>query len=70
MWSRTRLRRDRAADQKLAKEEGIPMIENVRRARAIAERVRVIPTDLYIVVAELLATVYRLKNRTLRGIRA
>lgn len=46
------------------------MIENVRRARAIAERVRVIPTDLYIVVAELLATVYRLKNRTLRGIRA
>jgi flagellar biosynthesis protein FlhB len=70
LWSRTRLRRDRAADQKLAKEEGIPMIENVRRARAIAERVRVIPTDLYIVVAELLATVYRLKNRTLRGIRA
>jgi len=59
--------------KKLAKEEGIPIIENVPLARALAERVRVgrvIPADLYVAVAEILALVYRLKNRNKRGIRA
>jgi flagellar biosynthesis protein FlhB len=56
--------------KKLAKEEGIPIIENRLLARALAERVRVgrvIPADLYVAVAELLAMVYRLKNRGLRA---
>jgi len=56
--------------KKLAKEEGIPIIENRLLARALAERVRVgrvIPADLYVAVAELLAMVYRLKNRGIRA---
>jgi flagellar biosynthesis protein FlhB len=56
--------------KKLAKEEGIPIIENRPLARALAERVRVgrvIPADLYVAVAELLAMVYRLKNRGIRA---
>jgi len=56
--------------KKIAKEEGIPCIENVPLARALAERVRVgrvIPADCYVAVAELLAMVYRLKNRGRRA---
>jgi flagellar biosynthetic protein FlhB len=56
--------------KKIAKEEGIPIIENRLLARALAERVRigrVIPADLYVAVAELLAMVYRLKNRGRRA---
>lgn len=56
--------------KKLAREEGIPIIENVALARALAARVRigrVIPLDLYVAVAELLAMVYRLKNRGIRA---
>jgi flagellar biosynthesis protein FlhB len=56
--------------KKLAREEGIPVIENRPLARALAERVRigrVIPLDLYVAVAELLAVVYRLKNRGIRA---
>jgi flagellar biosynthesis protein FlhB len=56
--------------KKLAREEGIPIIENRPLARALAERVRVgrvIPLDLYMAVAELLAMVYRLKNRGIRA---
>lgn len=56
--------------KKLAKEEGIPIIENRPLARGLAERVRVgrvIPADLYIAVAELLALVYRMKNRGRRA---
>jgi len=56
--------------KKIAKEEGIPIIENRPLARALAERVRigrVIPADLYVAVAELLAMVYRLKNRGRRA---
>jgi flagellar biosynthesis protein FlhB len=56
--------------KKLAKEEGIPIIENRPLARALAERVRVgrvIPADLYVAVAELLAMVYRLKNPGIRA---
>jgi flagellar biosynthesis protein FlhB len=56
--------------KKVAREYGVPVVENVRLARALAERVRVgrvIPIDLYAAVAELLAFVYRLKHRGLRA---
>jgi flagellar biosynthesis protein FlhB len=56
--------------KKLGAEAGVPMIENRPLARALAERVkvgRVIPADLYVAVAELLAMVYRLKNRGIRA---
>jgi flagellar biosynthesis protein FlhB len=56
--------------KKIAREEGIPVIENRPLARALAERVRigrVIPLDLFVAVAELLAMVYRLKNRGIRA---
>jgi flagellar biosynthetic protein FlhB len=52
--------------RKLAKEHNIAMVENVPLARALASRVKVgrsIPVDLYSAVAEVLAFVYRLKNR-------
>lgn len=50
----------------LAKEHGIPIVENVPLARALAKRVKVgraIPVDLYAAVAEVLAFVYRLRRR-------
>jgi flagellar biosynthesis protein FlhB len=56
--------------RKLAKEAGIPILENKPLARALAEKVkvgRVIPADLYAAVAEVLAWVYRLKSRGLRA---
>jgi flagellar biosynthesis protein FlhB len=49
------------------KEQDIPIIENRPLVRALAERVRAIPVDLYAAVAELLATVYRFKKRGLRA---
>ena len=54
----------------LAKEHGIPIIENKPLARALAEQVkagRAIPVELYAAVAEVLAFVYRLRNRGLRA---
>jgi len=56
--------------KKLAADHGIPMVENVPLARALAERVkagRTIPVDLYAAVAEVLAFVYRLRNRGIRA---
>lgn len=56
----------------LAKEAGIPMVENVPLARGLAEKVRVgrtIPADFYAAVAEVLAFVYRIRGRG-RGVRA
>ncbi|HKQ68449.1 MAG TPA: EscU/YscU/HrcU family type III secretion system export apparatus switch protein [Polyangiaceae bacterium] len=56
--------------RELAKEAGIPVIENKPLARAIAARVRVgkaIPVDLYAAVAEVLAFVYRLKQKKVFG---
>jgi flagellar biosynthetic protein FlhB len=50
----------------LAKEHGIPIVENIPLARALAKRVKIgrqIPVDLYAAVAEVLAFVYRIKNR-------
>jgi flagellar biosynthesis protein FlhB len=55
----------------LAKENGIPVIENRALARALAKRVkagRPVPVDLYAAVAEILAFVYRLKNRSLASL--
>jgi len=58
--------------KKLARELGVPTVENVPLARGLAEKVRVgrvIPTDFYAAVAEVLAFVYRLRGRG-RGVRA
>lgn len=54
--------------RELAKKNNIPIVENIPLARALAKRVKVgrpIPVDLYTAVAEVLAFVYRLKNRKL-----
>jgi flagellar biosynthetic protein FlhB len=56
----------------LAKELGVPMVENVPLARGLAEKVRVgrtIPADFYAAVAEVLAFVFRIRGRG-RGVRA
>jgi flagellar biosynthetic protein FlhB len=50
--------------RELAREAGIPIVENRVLARAIAARVKIgkaIPVDLYAAVAEVLAFVYRLR---------
>jgi flagellar biosynthesis protein FlhB len=56
----------------LAKELGVPMVENVPLARGLAEKVRVgrtIPADFFAAVAEVLAFVYRIRGRG-RAVRA
>jgi flagellar biosynthetic protein FlhB len=56
--------------RQLARENGVPVLENRPLARAIAARVKVgrqIPVDLYAAVAEVLAFVYRLKNKVVWG---
>jgi flagellar biosynthetic protein FlhB len=53
--------------RKLAREAGVPIIENRMLARELAERVRVgksVPVELYQAVAEVLAFVYRLKAKS------
>lgn len=53
--------------KKLAAEAKIPMVENVPLARAIFKSVKVghvIPRNLFQAVAEVLAYVYKLKNKT------
>jgi flagellar biosynthesis protein FlhB len=52
--------------KRLAKEAGVPLVENIPLARGLAEKCRVgrtIPGDFYAAVAEVLAFVYRLRNR-------
>ena len=52
--------------KELAAEHGIPMVENVQLARALYKSVEVgdeVPAVLYQAVAEILAYVYRLKNK-------
>jgi len=52
--------------QKIARDNGIPVIESPALARAIVARVRVgkpIPVDLYAAVAQVLAFVYRMKRK-------
>ena len=54
--------------KKVAAEAGIPLVENVPLARTLYKTVKVgqfIPRALYQAVAEVLAYVYRLKNRRL-----
>jgi flagellar biosynthetic protein FlhB len=55
--------------RQIAEEGGVPVIENKPLARALAQvKVgKVIPIELYAAVAEVLAFVYRLKNRGRRA---
>lgn len=56
--------------RKLAGDHSIPIIENIPLARTLAEKVKVgrpIPVEQYVAVAEVLAMVYRLKNRGRRA---
>ncbi len=56
--------------RKLAGEYDIPIVENPPLARALAAEVkagRTIPVELYTAVAEVLAFVFRLKERGVRG---
>jgi len=53
--------------KEVAREHGVPMVENVELARALFKQVEVgqrIPADLYQAVAEIVAFVYRLAGRT------
>jgi flagellar biosynthesis protein FlhB len=52
--------------RKVAREHGVPIRENKPLARALFFSVRVgdyIPEKFYVIVAELLASIYRMKNR-------
>ncbi|MEO1022058.1 MAG: flagellar biosynthesis protein FlhB [Bacteroidota bacterium] len=52
--------------KELAKEYGIPIVENIPVARALfatAEEDEFIPADMYRAVAEILAYVYKIKNK-------
>lgn len=52
--------------RELAKEHDIPMVENVKLARALYKTVKVgegVPRDLYKAVAEVLAFVYKVKKK-------
>jgi flagellar biosynthesis protein FlhB len=52
--------------KKIAREAGVPLVENVALARGLFKSVRVgdeIPIELYQAVAEVLAYVYSLKKR-------
>jgi flagellar biosynthetic protein FlhB len=54
--------------KKLAREAGIPLVENVPLARAMFKSVKVghvIPRNLFQAVAEVLAYVYKLKNKSI-----
>lgn len=54
--------------KKMAKEAGVPCVENVPLARAMFKSVKVgqiIPKSLFQAVAEVLAYVYKLKNKTI-----
>ena len=52
--------------RKIAKANGVPMVENVPLARGLYKQVKVgrhVPSHFYRAVAEVLAYVYRLKNK-------
>ena len=56
--------------RKVAGEHGIPILENKPLARALFRHVEVgqeIPVELYQAVAEILATVYRMEEKTKKG---
>ncbi len=55
--------------KKIAADAGVPLVENVPLARALFKQVklgRTVPRALYQAVAEVLAYVYRLKNKVMR----
>ena len=55
--------------REIAKEHGIPMVENVKLARTLYKTVRIgegIPRTLYKAIAEVLAFVYKMKKKELR----
>ncbi len=55
--------------RRVAREHGVPILENPPLARALHRKVKVgraVPSDLYAAVAEVLAYVYRLRGRTAR----
>ena len=57
-------------NKELAKENNVPIVENKPLARALYAAVEVggmVPAELYQAVAEVLAYVYRLKNRRRRA---
>jgi flagellar biosynthesis protein FlhB len=56
--------------KKIAREAGVPLVENVPLARGLFRSVQVgdeIPVELYQAVAEVLAYVYSLKHRRRRA---
>lgn len=56
--------------REIARQHGVPVIENKPLARALFKAVKIgdpIPSKLYRAVAEILAYVYRIKNRTREG---
>jgi flagellar biosynthetic protein FlhB len=56
--------------KEIAKEHGVPVVENKIVARSLFKLVEIgdiVPTDLFRAVAEILAFVYRLKGRVLAG---
>ena len=55
---------------KIAREHGVPVIENAPVARALYKMVDLnqqIPPELYKAIAEILLFVYKLKNTTNKG---
>jgi flagellar biosynthesis protein FlhB len=57
----------------IARENNIPIVQNIPLARAIFKSVEVeqqIPPDLYVAVAEVLAYIYRLKGKKQRPAQA
>lgn len=53
--------------REIAKDNGVPIVENITVARAIYKEVKLgesIPRNLYLAVAEILRFVYRLKKKT------
>ncbi len=56
--------------KELARDYDVPIVENKPLARALAAKVKVgkvIPVDLFVAVAEVLAFVYRSRKRGLRA---
>jgi flagellar biosynthetic protein FlhB len=56
--------------KELGRDYDVPIVENKPLARALAEKVKVgrtIPVDFYVAVAEVLAFVYRIRNRGIRA---
>ena len=56
--------------RRIARQNGVPIVENRRLARTLHRKVRVghlVPPDFFEAVAEVLAHVYRIRQRTIGG---